>query len=71
MVWRYYAADNIVFPFKDDAIRAAEMVRCENVLGVHYDTFPPTKIDHEQTLCKFKVAGKRLRLPPISASHKF
>ena len=55
----------------DDAIRAAEMVRCENVLGVHYDTFPPIKIDHEQALCKFKAAGKRLHLLPIGASHKF
>ena len=29
----------------DDAIRAAEFVCCNEVLGLHYNTFPPIKID--------------------------
>ena len=55
----------------DDALKAAEMIRCDEVVGVHYDTFPPIKIDHAQAVEKFKVAGKRLHLLPIGASHKF
>jgi L-ascorbate metabolism protein UlaG (beta-lactamase superfamily) len=30
----------------DDAIRAADFVKCAQVLGVHYDTFPEIKINH-------------------------
>ena len=29
----------------DDAIKAAEFVRCNEVLGLHYNTFPPIRID--------------------------
>ena len=46
----------------DDAIRAAEFVKCNEILGVHYDTFPPIQIDHEAAKAKFKAAGKALRL---------
>lgn len=55
----------------DDAIKAAKMAGCENVIGVHYDTFPPIKIDHEQALAKFKSAGLRLHLLKPGGTHKF
>ena len=55
----------------DDAIRAAKFVACDNIVGVHYDTFPPIKIDHEKALEKFRAAGVRLHLLKIGASHKF
>jgi len=46
----------------DDAVKAAEFVRCDEILGVHYDTFPPIKIDHTAAQEKFKAAGKILHL---------
>lgn len=46
----------------DDAIKAAEFVRCNEVLGLHYDTFPPIKIDQEAAVEKFRAARKHLRL---------
>jgi len=46
----------------DDAVKAAEFVRCNEILGVHYDTFPPIKIDHAAAKEKFKAAGKTLHL---------
>ena len=49
----------------DDAIRAADFVRCERVLGIHYDTFPPICIDHEEARRKFSAAGKDLVLMGI------
>jgi L-ascorbate metabolism protein UlaG (beta-lactamase superfamily) len=55
----------------DDAIRAAKMVVCDNIVGVHYDTFPPIKINHDEAIEKFKAAGLRLHLLKIGASHKF
>ncbi|MGA9778686.1 MAG: metal-dependent hydrolase [Limisphaerales bacterium] len=46
----------------DDAIKAAEFVRCQEILGVHYDTFPPIKIDHAMAVEKFRAANKTLHL---------
>jgi L-ascorbate metabolism protein UlaG (beta-lactamase superfamily) len=55
----------------DDAVRCAGMIGCDNVVGVHYDTFPPIKIDHEVAMEKFRNAGLRLHLLRIGATHKF
>ncbi len=46
----------------DAAVRAAEFIQCREILGVHYDTFPPIKIDHAQAVEKFKAAGRNLHL---------
>lgn len=48
-----------------DAIRAAEFVRCDRVLGVHFNTFPPIEIDTGAAKAEFKEAGKELILLPI------
>lgn len=45
-----------------DAIRAADFVKCANVVGLHYDTFPPIQIDHEAARSQFQAAGKTLHL---------
>jgi L-ascorbate metabolism protein UlaG (beta-lactamase superfamily) len=55
----------------DEAIRAAKFVACDNIVGVHYDTFPPIAIDHAKAVEKFRAAGLRLHLLKIGASHKF
>jgi L-ascorbate metabolism protein UlaG (beta-lactamase superfamily) len=52
----------------DDAIRASEFVGCDRVIGVHYDTFPPIRIDHQEAVRKFKGAGKELLLLKIGES---
>lgn len=46
----------------DDAVKAAEFIRCDQILGVHYDTFPPIQIDHAAAVEKFRAAGKTLHL---------
>jgi len=46
----------------EDAIKASEFIRCNEILGVHYDTFPPIKIDQGLARAKFQAAGKRLLL---------
>lgn len=55
----------------DDALKAAEFVRCDDVLGLHFDTFPPIKIDHQAALEKFKAAHKRLYLLKPEELHDF
>jgi len=52
----------------DDAIRAADMVGCKNVIGMHYDTFPYIEIDHEEAKKKFKASGIDLTLINIGDS---
>ncbi|HEY5912326.1 MAG TPA: metal-dependent hydrolase [Verrucomicrobiae bacterium] len=46
----------------EDAVRAADFVRCKDVLGLHYNTFPPIQIDQQAAVQKFAVAGKNLVL---------
>jgi L-ascorbate metabolism protein UlaG (beta-lactamase superfamily) len=49
----------------DDALRAAEFVGVTKIVGVHYDTFPPIKLDRDAALQAAKAAGKQLLLPQI------
>jgi L-ascorbate metabolism protein UlaG (beta-lactamase superfamily) len=49
----------------DDALRAAELVDASTIVGVHYDTFPPIKLDREAALSAARGAGKQLLLPQI------
>ncbi len=55
----------------DDAIKAAEFVRCQEVLGLHYNTFPPIKIDPPAAIEKFQAARLRLHLLLPGESHSF
>lgn len=52
----------------DEAIAAAGFINCRNVIGVHYDTFPPIRINKAEAAEKFKKAGLNLQLPPIGGS---
>src|SRR5256714_8552858 len=61
-----------VFPIGDfftmgieDAVRAADFVGVSKFIGVHYDTFPPIKIDHKAARESARAAGKELLLPGI------
>jgi L-ascorbate metabolism protein UlaG (beta-lactamase superfamily) len=55
----------------DDAIRAAAMLECKEVMGVHYDTFPYIKIDHAAAKEKFRAKGLTLHLLPIGGTQDF
>jgi L-ascorbate metabolism protein UlaG (beta-lactamase superfamily) len=55
----------------DDAIKAADFVGCTEVLGLHFDTFPPIKIDHKATIEKFAAKGKNLHLLKPGETHDF
>jgi L-ascorbate metabolism protein UlaG (beta-lactamase superfamily) len=48
-----------------DAIRAADFVECDRVMGVHYNTFGYITIDTDQARKAFEAAGKTLLLPGI------
>ena len=50
------------------AIIAAEFVRCDRVIGVHYNTFGFIKIGIEKAVTDYKAAGKELLLPEIGST---
>ncbi|MFD2969670.1 metal-dependent hydrolase [Sphingobacterium bambusae] len=49
----------------DDAVKAARFINCKNVIGVHYDTFPPISIDSEAAKTTFQENGLQLHLPAV------
>jgi L-ascorbate metabolism protein UlaG (beta-lactamase superfamily) len=55
----------------EDAIKAAEFVRCSEILGLHYNTFPPIQIDSSAAIARFKAARKNLHLLSPGESHNF
>lgn len=59
--------DNFTMGY-EDAIIAAELIQCNKVVGVHYDTFEYIKIDHEKAKRAFTDAGLELLLPGIGES---
>lgn len=52
----------------DEAIIASDFVECNKVLGCHYDTFPPIRIDKDDAVTKFSNKGKDLVLLEIGDS---
>jgi L-ascorbate metabolism protein UlaG (beta-lactamase superfamily) len=55
----------------EDAVKAADFIRCNEIFGVHYDTFPPIKIDRKAAMTQFREAGKTLRLLKVAESHVY
>lgn len=67
-----YRIDLGIFPIGNnytmgvrDALTAARFVETNNVLGVHYNTFPVITIDTEAAVRKFKDDHRKLLLPAI------
>lgn len=54
-----------------DAVKCAKMVECKKVLGIHYDTFPPIKIDKNRAKKEFEDAGFQLLLPNVGEAIEF
>jgi L-ascorbate metabolism protein UlaG (beta-lactamase superfamily) len=55
----------------EDAVKAAEFVKCDQILGLHYNSFPPIQIDTATAVARFKAAGKELHLLRPGDSHTF
>ncbi len=51
-----------------DAIHASDFIRCNTIIGVHFDTFGFIKIDHEAALKAFAQKSKVLHLPTITGT---
>lgn len=76
LVSHYAEPDVCIFPVggnftmnAKDAVAAGKMVGCNNVVGVHFDTFGYIKIDHAETEKTFKEAGIKFLLPQIGQTY--
>jgi L-ascorbate metabolism protein UlaG (beta-lactamase superfamily) len=52
----------------DNAVIASNFIRCDTIIGMHYDSFEMIKIDHNEAKRTFEIAGKELRLMKIGES---
>jgi L-ascorbate metabolism protein UlaG (beta-lactamase superfamily) len=49
----------------DDAILASNFIKCNNIIGMHYNTFDIIKINEAEAIDRFEKAGKSLTLMKI------
>lgn len=56
--------DNFTMGY-EDAIIASDMIKCNKVIGCHYDTFPYIEIDKAAAIKAFADKGKELLLPEL------
>lgn len=54
-----------------DAVLASDFIRCNQIIGCHYDSFGYIKIDHEAALSAFAEKGKDLILMEIAEMKEF
>jgi L-ascorbate metabolism protein UlaG (beta-lactamase superfamily) len=52
----------------EDAFIASELINCKKVIGYHFDTFPPIKIDKAEALEYFNKKEKELIIPTVGES---
>jgi L-ascorbate metabolism protein UlaG (beta-lactamase superfamily) len=55
----------------DNAVIASDFIRCDRIIGMHYDTVPQIRIDHDEAFGKFAAAGKELILLPIGGNYTY
>jgi L-ascorbate metabolism protein UlaG (beta-lactamase superfamily) len=54
----------------DNAIIACDFIKCNDIIGMHYDTFGHIVIDQEEAVSKFVRSGKKLMLLEIGSTIK-
>jgi L-ascorbate metabolism protein UlaG (beta-lactamase superfamily) len=52
----------------ENAIIACDFINCDDVIGMHYDTFQDIRIDKPEAIRKFDRMGKKLTLMEIGQS---
>jgi len=62
--------DNFTMGYEDASI-AAEFIKCDNIVGCHYDTFGYIVIDKDKARKSFESKNKKLFLPNIGETIEF
>ena len=58
---------NFTMDYKQ-AVIASEFIKCDKIIGVHFDTFGYIQIDHDAAIQAFTNKNKELTLPQIEQS---
>jgi L-ascorbate metabolism protein UlaG (beta-lactamase superfamily) len=73
LIGEFHPADWAILPIggnftmdAEDATIAANFIKCDKIIGIHYDTFEPIKIDHFSAKKVFSDINKELFLLNIS-----
>ncbi len=61
--------DNFTMGY-EDALIASDFIECNKIIGCHFDTFDPIKIDREVVEKAFAEKGKDLTLPEIGTTYE-
>lgn len=56
--------DNFTMGY-EDALTASEYIKCDMIIGMHFDTFGYIEIQHDKAISLFEEKGKKLTLPEI------
>lgn len=56
--------DNFTMGY-EEAVLAADFIGCDKIIGCHFDTFPPIKINHEDVKSAFAVKNIDFYLPEV------
>ena len=77
LIGRFWTPDWSILPIGGtftmgyvDVPAAMQMLQCRNIVGMHYDTFPPISIDKEKALRTVEEAGGALLLPEVGKGFK-
>jgi L-ascorbate metabolism protein UlaG (beta-lactamase superfamily) len=54
----------------DNAVIASNFIKCDKIIGMHYDTFEAITIDHQEAKKKFEHSGKELLLMKIGETRE-
>ena len=57
--------DNFTMGY-EDALLASDFIKCDTIIGCHFDTFPVIEIDHQKVITAFQGRNKRIILPKIN-----
>ena len=55
----------------DEALIASNFIKCNKIIGCHFNTFPPIKIDIDDAVKKFIINKKNLFILKIGGSLEF
>ncbi len=55
----------------DDAVKTCDFIKCNNTIGMHYDTFDLIKINKDEVRGKFEKAGKKISFLNIGETKEF
>lgn len=61
---------NFTMDYKD-ALLASDFISCKQIIALHYDTFPPIRVDKEQVSTYYRNAGKRIHFTEIGLKTEF